>query len=189
MNALCFDILASSFCRKPPVFIFIQDAPGVYPLRFNSFTFNELQTAQRTRVWAVLAAHGKQRVWAVLVAHANKGCGLYLQPASKTGSNPSKMNTYAKCAANPRGMHTSKIVGLKVPCNEHLQKNGGGGGLIVTQRSTHDGKSAASRPSDPADTTIALPASLPLTLAPNGVIPLRGSKLTTEEKKCVDLAI
>jgi hypothetical protein len=44
------------------------------------------------------------------------------------------MNTYAKCATNPCGMRTSKIVGLKVSCNEHLQKNGGRGGLIVTQR-------------------------------------------------------
>jgi len=35
------------------------------------------------------------------------------------------MNTYAKCAANPRGMRTSKIIGLKVSWNEHLQKTGG----------------------------------------------------------------
>jgi hypothetical protein len=42
------------------------------------------------------------------------------------------MNTYAKFAANPRRMHTSKIIGLKVSCNEHLQKNRGRGGLIVT---------------------------------------------------------
>ena len=48
--------------------------------------------------------------------------------------NLSKMNTYAKCAANPCGMRTSKIIGLKVSWNEHLQKNGGREELIVTQR-------------------------------------------------------
>ena len=52
---------------------------------------------------------------------------------SKTGSNLRRINTYAKCAANPCGMNTSKIIGLKVSCNQHLQKNGGWGGLIVTQ--------------------------------------------------------
>jgi len=46
--------------------------------------------------------------------------------------NLSKMNTYAKRAANPRGMNTCKSLDLKVSCNEHLQKNGGRGGLIVT---------------------------------------------------------
>jgi len=33
------------------------------------------------------------------------------------------MNTYARRAANPSGMRTSKIIGLKTSCNEHLQKN------------------------------------------------------------------
>ena len=51
----------------------------------------------------------------------------------QTGNNSSGMNTYAKCAANPCRMRTSKIIGLKVPCNEHLQKMGGEGSLIVTQ--------------------------------------------------------
>jgi hypothetical protein len=46
--------------------------------------------------------------------------------------NLSKMNTYAKRAANPRAMNTSKIIGFKASCNQHLQKNGGGRGLIVT---------------------------------------------------------
>ena len=50
------------------------------------------------------------------------------------GGNLRRMNTYAKRAANPCRMRTSKIIGLKVSCNEHLQKSGGGGGLIVTQR-------------------------------------------------------
>jgi hypothetical protein len=83
------------------------------------------------------------RVWAVLAAHASNGCGLHLLPAQIR--NLSEMNTYAKCAANPCGMRTSKIIGLKVSCNEHFQKNGGregfGCGLylqptqtIVTQR-------------------------------------------------------
>ena len=48
--------------------------------------------------------------------------------------NFSRMNTYAKGAANPRGIRTYKIIRLKVSCNEHLQKNGGRGGDIVTQR-------------------------------------------------------
>jgi len=39
--------------------------------------------------------------------------------------SPNRMNTYAKCAANPCGIRTSKIIGLKASCNEHLQKNGG----------------------------------------------------------------
>ena len=62
------------------------------------------------------------------------GRWLYFQPAGKTGSNLSEMNSYAKCAANPCGMLTSKVIGLKVSYNEHLRKSGGGGGLIVTQR-------------------------------------------------------
>jgi hypothetical protein len=41
------------------------------------------------------------------------------------------MNTYAKCAANPCGMRTSKIIELKASCNEHLQKNGGEGVLLL----------------------------------------------------------
>jgi hypothetical protein len=48
------------------------------------------------------------------------------------------MNTYAKCAAKPRRMNTSGIIGLKglkVSWNEHLQKSRGGVPLIVTQLS------------------------------------------------------
>src|ERR1700690_909419 len=67
-------------------------------------------------------------------------------PAAKTacsdgpsGSNPSRMNTYAKRAANPCRMCTYKIIGLKVPWNEHLQKNRGAGGLIVTQPLPREG--------------------------------------------------
>jgi hypothetical protein len=41
------------------------------------------------------------------------------------------MNTYAKCATNPCRMRTYKIIGLKVPYNEHLQKKWGEGSLIV----------------------------------------------------------
>jgi hypothetical protein len=48
-----------------------------------------------------------------------------------TGRNLSKMNTYAKCATKPCRMRTCKIIGLKVPCNEHLQKSGGEGGPIA----------------------------------------------------------
>jgi hypothetical protein len=62
------------------------------------------------------------------------GCRPQLQPAGKTGSNPSKMNTYAKCAANPCGMRTYKIIGLKVSWNEHLQKTGGGVGSYCYPR-------------------------------------------------------
>src|SRR5579863_9201481 len=50
--------------------------------------------------------------------------------ASLPDRNPSSMSTYAKRAANPCRMRTYKIIGLKVPCNEHLQKNGGWGAII-----------------------------------------------------------
>jgi hypothetical protein len=42
-----------------------------------------------------------------------------------------RINTYAKCAANPSGMRTSKIIGLKTSWNEHLQKRGGGERLLL----------------------------------------------------------
>jgi hypothetical protein len=58
------------------------------------------------------------------------------------------MNTYAKCAANPCGMRTSKIIGLKASCNEYLQKNGGRGGLLLLPSGhPRDANSKASRPS------------------------------------------
>jgi hypothetical protein len=41
------------------------------------------------------------------------------------------MNTYTKSAANPREMNTSKIIGLKVSCHEHLQKMGVGEVLLL----------------------------------------------------------
>ena len=53
-----------------------------------------------------------------------------------TGAKYRKMNTYAKPAANPRGIRTSKLIRLKVSWNEHLRKSGGRGGLIVTQPKT-----------------------------------------------------
>jgi hypothetical protein len=43
------------------------------------------------------------------------------------------MNTYANRAANPRRMRTSKMIELKASYNEHLQKKGGGGPIIVNQ--------------------------------------------------------
>jgi hypothetical protein len=66
-------------------------------------------------------------VYPLRFAHraANEGC---------TCSARNRMNTYSKCAANPRGMRTCKIIELKASCNEHLQKNGGRGVYIVTQR-------------------------------------------------------
>jgi hypothetical protein len=54
-----------------------------------------------------------------------RGPNLYLQPPAQTEGNPSRMNTYAKRAANPRTMNTYKIIRLKVPWNQHLQKKGG----------------------------------------------------------------
>jgi hypothetical protein len=71
VNALCFDILTDSFCRKPPVLIFIQFARGVYPLNFKSFISNELQTAPtHTGVAGVgcTCSPRKQSVRAVLAA-------------------------------------------------------------------------------------------------------------------------
>src|ERR1700688_4764316 len=73
-------------------------------------------------------------VGAAAAAPIEPGCGLHLQPGRKTARNPSRMNTYANCAANPCRMRTYKIVelnGLKVSWNEHLQKMGGRGGLLL----------------------------------------------------------
>jgi hypothetical protein len=61
----------------------------------------------------------KIRMWALLGVHEG------------IRRNPSRMNTYAKCAANPCGMRTSKIIGLKVSRNEHLQKVGEGRELLL----------------------------------------------------------
>jgi hypothetical protein len=43
--------------------------------------------------------------------------------------SPSQMNTYRKRARNPHGMNTSKIAGLKLSWNQHMQKNRGVGVL------------------------------------------------------------
>src|SRR6202166_1436085 len=136
MNALCFDILTDSFCRKPLVLIFIQFARGVYPLPFMLLSFNELQNAPAP---PTPNRPEPEEFGAPPPTPWSYGCGLYLQPASETGRNLSRMNTYAKHAANPCGMNTSRIIGLKASCNEHLQENGGRGGLIVTHHARHDG--------------------------------------------------
>jgi hypothetical protein len=54
-------------------------------------------------------------------------CPAHLQPAAKTVSNLSKMNTCANGVANSRRIRTYKIIELKASCNEHLQKKGVGG--------------------------------------------------------------
>ena len=46
--------------------------------------------------------------------------------SSPLRSNPSRINTYAKRAANPCRMRICKIIRLKVPWNEHLRKRGVG---------------------------------------------------------------
>ena len=69
---------------------------------------------------------------------------VLLGPRKGIRRNLSGMNTYAKRAANPCGMRTSKIIGLKVSWNEHLRKMGGGGGLFVTQRLPGSAKATAS---------------------------------------------
>ena len=51
--------------------------------------------------------------------------------SSRPLSNSSTINTYAKCAANPRGMRTYKIIGLKTSWNEHFRKMGGGEVLLL----------------------------------------------------------
>ncbi len=38
-----------------------------------------------------------------------------------------RMHSYEKCACKFFGMHCYKIIGLKLPWNEYLQKKGGGG--------------------------------------------------------------
>jgi hypothetical protein len=140
-----------------------------------------------------------------VLSRPNPGVGGTCSPRKSN-----TMNTYANRAANTNGMRTYKIIGLKVSCNEHLQKNGGRGGLIVTQRppttrsrgQVDCPESRSRRPlrqfgqgtaepsravaSATADTAVTLRGSLSLTLAGNGVIPLRGSKLTIEEIQCVD---
>jgi hypothetical protein len=73
------------------------------------------------------------RVWTALAAHARKVRAVL---AARSQRNPNKMNTYAKRAAKPRRMCTYKIIRLKASYNEHLQKNGGRGELIVTQPKT-----------------------------------------------------
>ena len=126
-------------------------------------TSSEFPTADSTPV---------PRVWSVLVARASNGPTLGAAEAKplRTGKhsallvvraravlaacprNPSRTNTYAKCAANPRKLRTYKIIGLKVSYNEHLRKNGGGGGLIVTQpppSSERAGAGNKSRQCDP----------------------------------------
>jgi hypothetical protein len=65
------------------------------------------------------------------VRPARVGCPLYRPRPAATRSNLSRMNSYAKCAATPCRMRTSKIIGLKVSWNEHLQKKGGRGALRV----------------------------------------------------------
>jgi hypothetical protein len=53
-----------------------------------------------------------------VAAHVRKRLGCTCSPREKLRENPSRMNTYAKCAANPNGMRTYKIIGLKASCNE-----------------------------------------------------------------------
>ncbi len=46
-----------------------------------------------------------------------------------------RMHSYEKRACKPFGMHCYKIIELKVPWNEYLQKKGGGGGRRVSRKS------------------------------------------------------
>src|ERR1700692_2207220 len=66
--------------------------------------------------------------------YADQTPRLYLRPDSKTRSNLSRMNTYAKCAANPCRMRTSKSLDLKPRGMNTYEKRGKWWGLIVTQR-------------------------------------------------------
>jgi len=66
--------------------------------------------------------------------HSRRDSALNCPRNGPTGRNSRRMNTYAKGSAKPCGMNTYKIIGLKASCNQHLQKNGGEGSLIVTQR-------------------------------------------------------
>jgi len=47
-------------------------------------------------------------------------------------TNSLTMNTYRKCACNPRRMNTYKIIGLKVPVESTLTKKGGRGWGYMT---------------------------------------------------------
>jgi hypothetical protein len=154
MDALCFDSDARPFCRNPFCFISIQNPRGVYPLLLILLIFNKLQNAPALPS-SVRDLPVRQSGQFSTGGSWETGCGLYLQPAQirvrnrrQTGTegirrsttrasalrqelNFSKMTTYAKRAANPCGMHTYKIIGLKASWNEHLQKMGGGEHILL----------------------------------------------------------
>jgi hypothetical protein len=81
---------------------------------------------------AVASSLAKESVFSTLRSGPT-GAGCTCSPRN-TGRNPNRMNTYEKCAANPCRMRTSRMIGLKVSCNEHLRKSRGGASVIVTQR-------------------------------------------------------
>src|SRR5207245_370711 len=53
------------------------------------------------------------------------------------------IRTYEKCFRKSFGMRSCKIIGLKVPWNEHLQKNWGGGGASLKAVATSQDNLAA----------------------------------------------
>jgi len=70
------------------------------------------------------------------------------------------MNTYARRTTNPNRMNTYKIVALQVPCNEHLQKRGEGGGEnYVAFRAGHCAGPAAPKPPILALWSLSFPAA------------------------------
>jgi len=127
MDALCFDIDTKPFCRNPFCLISIQNPRGVYPLPLILLNFNELQNAPAlpssvrdlpVRQSGQFSTRGrKPGAGCICSPRKERGTGI-----GSTCSPRKNMNTYAKCAANPRGMLTSKIIGLKASCNEHLQR-------------------------------------------------------------------
>jgi hypothetical protein len=144
MNFLCFDIDAKPFCHNPFILISIQNTPVVYPLPCIFGSFSRLQTASSTLLDrlplppATFSDHGAARERAVRAARANHDTppgnteaaltGVAACALAPAGRNLSRMNTYAKCAANPCGIRTSKIMGLNLkPRGMNTYKKWGGG--------------------------------------------------------------
>jgi len=59
-------------------------------------------------------------------SHSEPPASSFQLPASRTPKS-FRMRSYEKRARKSFGMHCYKIIGLKVPWNEHLQKKAGGG--------------------------------------------------------------
>ena len=106
------------------------------------------------------AARARQRTAGRCPADRTPGAGCTCSPQKRNGNNLSRMNTYAKCAANPFGMRTSKSLNLKPRVINTYKKKGGGGGLIVTQWLPADGSPESTQRARAAFQGLSLPDRL-----------------------------